>query len=241
MVFLIVFLSPKQSKNEVDLCIIHGKANGSSFTWRIQALELRSPLPKPNQGCKKEKQRNLTRNSRGQQLLDTFRVLPGVHFMHTICRFEAREVRSPTLQIMHESKLQWRSYGRLKTTVSSCVKISQLRNELRKFRSPKPISQLQNELWNAPLAHKRHFAAPYSHFAAAKWPAKMPLGCEIEPRCEITSKLRMKLQIISKLRNHLQVVKSQVQIAKSKFKLGKWTIQRAKSTCAISDIYYRLS
>ena len=53
-------------------------------------------------------------------------------------------------------------------------------------------------------------AAPPPHFAAvkwvAKWPAKMFLGCE--PRCKITSKLRMKLQIIFKLRNHLQVVKS---------------------------------
>ena len=33
------------------------KANGSSFTWRIQALELCSPLPKANQECKEEKQR----------------------------------------------------------------------------------------------------------------------------------------------------------------------------------------
>ena len=33
-----------------------------------------------------------------QKLLDTFRSLLEVHFMHTISRFEAREVRSPTLQ-----------------------------------------------------------------------------------------------------------------------------------------------
>ena len=64
------------------------------------------------------------------------------------------------------------------------------------------------KLRNALLAHERHFTAPHSHFAATKWPAKMPLGCEIEPRCEITSKLRIKLQIISKLRNHLQVAES---------------------------------
>ena len=51
---------------------------------------------------RRNKERNLTwRNSRGQQLLDTFRVLSGVHFMHTICRFEAQEVRSPTLQQVH--------------------------------------------------------------------------------------------------------------------------------------------
>ena len=126
--------------------------------------------------------------------------------------------------------------------------ISQLRNELRKFGSPKPISQLRNELRNE--IHLRNFARC---FIATKPPAstRVPLRklklhlCSYEPRCEITSKLRNKLQIISKLRNHLQVVKSQIQLAKSKFKLAKWIIQRVnhlvKSTCAISDICNRLS
>nr|CAN83387.1 hypothetical protein VITISV_015383 [Vitis vinifera] len=122
--------------------------------------------------------------------------------------------------------------------------MGELRNELRKFRSPKPISQLQNEI------HLRNFARC---FTIAKPPAstRVPLrklklhfrSCE--PRCKITSKLRIKLQIISKLHNHLQVVKSQIQLAKSKFKLAKWIIQRVnhlvKSTCAISDICNRLS
>ena len=36
---------------------IHGKENGSSFTWRTQALKLYSPLPKANQECKEGKQR----------------------------------------------------------------------------------------------------------------------------------------------------------------------------------------
>ena len=57
LVFLIAFLSPKQSKNEGELCIVYGKANGRSFTWIIQALELFSPFPKANQECKEEKQR----------------------------------------------------------------------------------------------------------------------------------------------------------------------------------------
>ena len=150
---------------------------------------------------RRSKERNLTlRNSRGRKQLDTFRVLPGVHFMHTIFRFEAREVRSPTLQTVHELELKQRSYGRLKITTSSCAKISQLRN--------------------APLAHERHFTASHSHFATAKWAAKPTFGTRVpfhspclhlrscEPRCKVTSKLQMKLQIISKLRNHLQVVKS---------------------------------
>ena len=69
------------------------------------------------------------KNSRGQQLLDTFRVLHGVPFMHTICFFKAWEVRSPTLQTVHELELKRRSYDHLKTTALSCGKISQLRNQ----------------------------------------------------------------------------------------------------------------
>ena len=53
------------------------------------------------------------------------------------------------------------------------------------------------------------------NFAAAKWAAKPTFGTRVpfrspclhlrscEPRCEITSKLKMKLRIISKLWNHL--------------------------------------
>ena len=87
-----------------------------------------------------------------------------------------------------------------------------------------PISQLQNELRNE--IHLQNFTRC---FAAVKPPAStcVPLrklklhfrSCK--PRCEITSKLRIKLQIISKLRNHLKVVKSQIQLA-------KWTIQTCK-------------
>ena len=119
--------------------------------------------------------------------------------------FEAREVRSPTLQTVCKLELKRRSYGRLKTIASSYAKISQLRNEI----------------------HLQNFAR---YFAATKPPpsTRVPL-CKLkfhlrscEPHCKITSKLRNKLQIISKLRNHLQVVKLQIQLA-------KWTIQ----TCEI--------
>ena len=111
------------------------------------------------------------------------------------------------------------------------------------FRSRDPTSQVVSQLRNHPLAHECHFTAPPPHFAAVKWatkwPTKMALGCEM------ASMLQNKLQIISKLRNHLQVVKSQIQLAKSKFKLAKWIIQRvnhlAKSTCTISDSCNRLS
>ena len=178
------------------------------------------------QGGKREKSN--MKNSRGQKLLDIFWVLPRVHFIHNICFFEAWEVRSPMLQTMCKLELKRRSYGRLKTTAQSWAKISQLRNEI----------------------HLRNFARC---FTATKPPASthVPLrklklhfrSCE--PRREITSKLRIKLQIISKLWNHNQVAKSQIQLAKSKFKLAKWINQRvnhlAKSTCTISDICNRLS
>ena len=138
----------------------------------------------------------------------------------------------------------WRQLHKAVRKFRSCEISCEINLLLRKFRSPKPILHLRNEI------HLRNFARC---FAAAKPPAstRVPLrklklhlrNCE--PHCEITSKLRIKLQIISKLRNHLQVVKSQIQLAKSKFKLEKWIIQHvnhlAKSTRANSNICNRLS
>ena len=75
------------------------------------------------------------KNSRGQPLLDTFQILPGVHFMHIICHFEAWEVRNPTLQTVHESELKWRSYSHWKPIIPSWRPISQLRNHLWAVKS----------------------------------------------------------------------------------------------------------
>ena len=57
--------------------------------------------------------------------------------------------------------------------------VSQLRNGCKlstpwdpPFRSRGAISKGVSQLWNHPLAHKCHFAAPYAHFVAAKWAAK---------------------------------------------------------------------
>ena len=36
----------------------------------------------------------------------TFGALPEVQFMHAICRFEAREVKNPMLQMVHDSELK---------------------------------------------------------------------------------------------------------------------------------------
>ena len=54
--FLIFFIT-KAIQDWGEFYRFHGKANGSSFTRRIQALELYSPLPKANHECKEEKQR----------------------------------------------------------------------------------------------------------------------------------------------------------------------------------------
>ena len=51
------------------------------------------------------------------------------------------------------------------------------------FAAPSTLCEIILQLRNTPLAHECHFAAPHSHFAAAKWPvkwpAKSPLACEI--------------------------------------------------------------
>ena len=121
-------------------------------------------------------------------------------------------------------------------------------------------------VWRQPHQAVRNFATtkwavkisqPKAHFARCFAAAKPPASTRVplhklelhfrscEPNCEITSKLQIKLQIISKLWNHLQVAKSQIQLAKSKYKFEKWIIQHVnhlmKSTCAISDICNRLS
>ena len=49
------------------------------------------------------------------------------------------------------------------------------------FLSPSTLYETISQLWNAPLAHECHFAAPHSHFTTAKWYAKLPIGCEIAP------------------------------------------------------------
>ena len=49
-------------------------------------------------------------------LQDIFGVLPQVHFIYTIYRFEAREVRSPKLQTVSKPELKRKSYDHCKKT-----------------------------------------------------------------------------------------------------------------------------
>ena len=50
---------------------------------------------------------------------EKFLALSKVHFINSIHWFEAREVRSPTLQMVCKLELKWRSYSHLKTNVQS--------------------------------------------------------------------------------------------------------------------------
>ena len=173
---------------------------------------------------RRSKERNLTwRNSRGWQLWDTFRVLQGVHFMHTICLFESREVRSSTLQMVRELELKRRSYGCLKTTEQSWAKWAA------------KISQGVSQLRNHPLAHECHFAAPPPHFAAAKWAAKMSPPYKNAPWLRNDTWLRNGLQATNQVANHLQVAESppSCEITNSTCKIKVQTWKMDNSTCEI--------
>ena len=52
-------------------------------------------------------------------LQDIFGALPWVHYIHNIYHFEAREVRSPTLQTVSKSKLKRKSYSHCKKIAPS--------------------------------------------------------------------------------------------------------------------------
>ena len=81
------------------------------------------------------------------------------------------------------------------------------------FRSCAPISKGVSQLRNHPLEHECYFAAPYAHFSAAKWAAKIPLLCEIHPLLRKCSKLKkwaakfpFCCQMISKLPNGCEMI-----------------------------------
>ena len=129
--FLIVFWSPKQSKIEESSMESMAKQLEAHLHEEPKLWSFISPFPKANHECKEGKQREKSnmKNSRGQKLFNTFGAFPRVQFMHTICRFEAREVSNPKLQMVHESKLKWRSYSHWKPITPSWMPISQLRNQ----------------------------------------------------------------------------------------------------------------
>ena len=100
-----------------------------------------------------------------------------VYFRHTIYCFEAREVRSPTLQIVYKSKLKWRSYDYLKTIVQiwrTILKwfwnsICEFKIQLMNSKSNSKLPQFRFHplpLWCSPPLHRE---LHLGHFIHPKW------------------------------------------------------------------------
>ena len=128
--------------------------------------------------------------------------------MHIICCLESREVRSPTLQTVCESELKQRSYGRLKTTASSCAKISQ---------------------------PKAHFATKWNPLAKFR---KVFRNCKTTSKhmwatSQLRTTLRNHLQAANQVANHLQVAESppSCEITNSTCKIKVQTWKMDNSTC----------
>ena len=145
--------------------------------------------------------------------------------MHTISRFKYWEVRSPALQTVCDLEVKWRSYGRLKTSAQSWARISQPRHHLEGcFATAKPIfgtrvpfcstvplisklryiCEITFELRNHFLAHESHFAAPYTHFRAAKSLLSFEMDAKWSPSFRMAAKM---IQASKWLWNHLQASK----------------------------------
>ena len=117
------------------------------------------------------------------QLLGPFWLLPEVHFLHTIYRFEAQEVKSPTLQTVSKSKLKRKSYGHYKKTVPSWKKISHRANQganqgVKIFAPCKTLS------WH--MSAISHTSSPFLHRAkqGAKISHTTIQGAKFIPTCE---------------------------------------------------------
>ena len=152
--------------------------------------------------------------------------------MHTIFRFEVQEVRSPTLQIVCKSKLKRRSYGCLKTTASSCAKISQPKahfavakwatkwNPLAKFC--KVFRSCETHLW---------------HMSAISQP--MP------PSSQLRTTLWNHLQATNEVANHLQVAESppscEITNSNCKIKVQTWKMDNSMCEIHLCNIRYLLS
>ena len=112
----------------------------------------------------------------------TFGALPRVQIMHSICGFEAQEVKNPMLQTVHDSELKWRSYSHWNPITPSWRKnFARLRNH--PFAAKWFRSHFYTVLWNASWIFpdicdtleaehhklKANFAALRNHPFVAKW------------------------------------------------------------------------
>ena len=122
LVFFVAFWSLKKAKNEGDLCATLGNEFPSQSRDSRKRIRERNPsLSNFAWWCEIF---TCFVKFGGQQLQGKFGALPGVHFLHVIYYFEAREVRSLTLQMVCNLELKWRSYGQLKAIAQSWKGIS---------------------------------------------------------------------------------------------------------------------
>ena len=117
VVFLVAFLSLMQAKNEGEICATLGNEFPSQSRDSRKRIRERNPSLS-NFACLCNIFTCFVK-FRGQQLQGKFGALLGVHFLHSIYHFEAREVRIPTIQTVCNLELKRRSYGQLKETAQS--------------------------------------------------------------------------------------------------------------------------
>ena len=143
-------------------------------SWEVKSLELQTvcklELKRRSYGRLKTIVQTMSWNVAAAPHFATvghiFETLPGSQIMYTISHFEAWEVRSPVLQMVHDLDLKLRSYSHLKTNRTKPMR------KFFWFRSCAPISKGVLQLRNHPLAHECHFAAPVRPFHSCK------MGCE---------------------------------------------------------------
>ena len=142
-----------------------------SWVWEMRNVHY-GVRKKPRKHGKWGMKQDLTTwKFRTQNLVVTYTLTLRTNFEYfpksIIYRFEAQEVKSPMLQTLCKSKLKWRSYGYLKTTVQSWKTISKfnlwIRNPTNEFKMT-PISNsliatlmflflyLENYIWGTVFA-----------------------------------------------------------------------------------------
>ena len=74
--------------------------------WSLIVLCLSRSKYARKEHWRKEKQSEENRGKLAAVFLRTFRVLPEVHFLHSIYHFKAQEVNNPMLQMVCDSELK---------------------------------------------------------------------------------------------------------------------------------------
>ena len=131
LVFLIAFWSLKKAKNEGELCATLGNEFPSQL--RDSRKRIRERNPSWSNFAWWYEIFTCYAKFKGHKLQGKIGALPGVQFLHAIYHFEAREVRSPTLQTVCNLELKRGSYGCLKVTAQSWGGISHWHFLMRKF------------------------------------------------------------------------------------------------------------